>query len=463
MSEVAEKTHALLSPSGAHRWTRCPGSVVLEQGMPDSSSSYARWGTCAHEVAGMILEKVIDTRPGIPNPPVWNPENAEAYVGRVFQIEGHDVEFDMEMADCVNDYVAHVESFWAPGDTMLVEQVLPLEQLTGERDATGTSDCVIIKSDPNELVVIDLKGGKGVQVDAEDNEQGLMYAAGAVHEYDLIHGPFTRIRIVIIQPRCQSVSEWVLEWSEFLERIEELKKAELIVGLAQSADVACNINGTAPAEDFLSWLHPGEKQCRFCKAKAICPALQGEVSGALALTAAPARAEDFPDLSLPKQASAAIPEQMSLVNPEQLAKAWKAIPLIEQWINAIRETVHAELHDGREVGDLCLYEGKQGSRGWSDETQAEAILKKSRVPADEMYTKKVISYPAAEKLLKSKPKVWAKLAPLVNRADGKPVVGIMGDEKRRLWSPAAPEEFPDLSLEDAQHQLAEGEEDELYA
>ena len=44
-----------------------------------------------------------------------------------------------------SDYVTHVESFWEPGDILLPETQVPLDHLTGEKDATGTSDCIIIK------------------------------------------------------------------------------------------------------------------------------------------------------------------------------------------------------------------------------------------------------------------------------------------------------------------------------
>ena len=43
--------HAKLSPSGAHRWMACSGSVVLEAAYPDKGSDYAREGTVAHELA----------------------------------------------------------------------------------------------------------------------------------------------------------------------------------------------------------------------------------------------------------------------------------------------------------------------------------------------------------------------------------------------------------------------------
>lgn len=446
MTEVAEKTHALLSPSGAHRWTRCPGSVVLEAGQPDNAGYHADWGTVCHEVADLILQDAVQMLGDGPGTgglhPYWHPANAEGFVGRVFTVGGKEYEFDMEMADCVNDYVAHVESFWSPGAVFMPETQVPLEQITGEVGATGTSDCIVIKD--GEITVIDLKTGKGVMVDAEDNEQGLMYAAGAIHEHELLYGPFDRVRIVVVQPRLNHVSEWPVSMDEFAEHLAAIEDAAKQVRLCQK-DIADGVKW-----ETTGYLLPGEKQCKFCKAKAICPALEGAVSDALALTAPPAKAEEFPDLSLPKQAAAAVPAPDGPVDLSRMAKAWKAIPLIEQWATAVRDAVHGALHSGEEVGDLCLYEGELGNRTWSDAEKAEELMKAARLKADEMYTKKLITFPAAEKALKkTKPKVWAKLAPLMaERQPGPPKVGIKGDEKRKVWSPARPEDFPDLDAED---------------
>ena len=44
MTEInhKERAHAKLSASGASRWATCPGSVQMEEGIPDTESVYAR-------------------------------------------------------------------------------------------------------------------------------------------------------------------------------------------------------------------------------------------------------------------------------------------------------------------------------------------------------------------------------------------------------------------------------------
>ncbi|ELK38797.1 DUF2800 domain-containing protein, partial [Brevibacillus agri] len=47
MSSVphAERSHALLSASGAHRWLHCTPSARLEATLPDTTSESAKKGT----------------------------------------------------------------------------------------------------------------------------------------------------------------------------------------------------------------------------------------------------------------------------------------------------------------------------------------------------------------------------------------------------------------------------------
>lgn len=432
-NDIKPKTHAVLGPSGADHWATCPGSVVLEAGLPDQPTIYAAWGTVAHEIAEYCLWDEVNERP------YSEPLNAESFVGRTFKnVDGFDIEVDMGMADCVNEYTATVHQYidLKAGHTLLVEQSLSIEHITGEEGATGTGDVVGLCGD--ELVVIDLKTGMRL-VDAESNRQCTMYADAALLEHDLISGPFRTVRNVIVQPRKNSVSEEVLTVEELAERADDLRfAAERVAQAREDAGMGTAFNGWAG-----TYLNPSEKACAYCKAKATCPALAAEVVGIV--TAQPAGADAFPDLA-PKALSAAIPANEDL-SAEQLSNAMRSIPLIENWIKGIRAEVERRLFADEQVPGWGLFKGKQGNRKWTSEAEAEEALKAARLKIDEMYDRKVISPTAAEKLLaKDKPRVWKKLQDFITRSEGSATVD-KADCGREPYVVAAvtEESFPDLT------------------
>lgn len=170
------------------------------------------------------------------------------------------------------------------------------------------------------------------------------------------------------------------------------------------------------------YLNPGEKQCRFCKAKATCPALRAEVTNAVG--GEPATADDFAQF-MPIDTTDGIGDNY-------LSMAMDKVGLVEDWCKAIRAEVERRLLRGTEVPGFKLVEGKQGNRAWVDQAKAEAALKALRVKADDMYDKKLISPTTAEKLLKTDAKKWAKLQELITRASGKPSVAPATDKRPAL-------------------------------
>lgn len=435
-ADIKPKTHAVLGPSGADRWATCPGSVVLEEGKPDQPTIYAAWGTVAHEIAEYCLwDELSET-------PYGEPLNAESFVGRTFlNVDGFDIEVDMEMADCVNTYTATVHQYidLKAGHTLLVEQSLAIEHITGEGGATGTGDVVGLCGD--EIVVIDLKSGMRL-VHADENRQCTMYGHAALLEHDLVSGPFKTVRNVIVQPRKNHVSEEVLTIEELAERVEELRSAARTVQDARAHKDT----------DLSAYLNPSEKACAYCKAKATCPALQGEVLRTV--TAGAADSDAFPDLTaepqaLPKALAAHTPLTADL-EAEQLSAAMRAVPFIEGWIKGIRAEVERRLFADESVPGWGLFKGKAGNRKWTSAEAAEEALKAARLKLDEMYSKTVISPTQAEKLLKEdKPRVWKKLQEIIVRAEGGATVD-KADCGREPYTTATAEveDFPDLVGED---------------
>ncbi len=197
-------THALLSPSAAHRWMNCPPSACLEREFPSSSSEVAAEGTAAHALCEHKLRKLLKLRTKRPQ---------------------SDFEDD-EMDRCSDDYVLFVQERMREilSPMVLVEQRLDITRYVTE--AFGTADCIIVGGDM--LHIIDFKYGMGVLVEAEHNPQMMLYALGALELLDGIYDIRT-ISMSIFQPRRENVCTWSLPKEELLRwaRDDLVEKARL--------------------------------------------------------------------------------------------------------------------------------------------------------------------------------------------------------------------------------------------
>ena len=421
--------HALLSPSGAERWMNCPGSLAMERavGAGDVSSPYADEGTAAHFLASEAL---------------LEGKEASYYVGRAVLVGDEGATFvesdlnaarakytvDYGMASNIQIYLDMVKDIFEPPpdeSSMHVEQILPLSHITGEKDAYGTAD--VIGFVGSEIVVVDLKYGMGVKVDAANNKQLLIYALAALDTLGMLASEdIVTARLVICQPRLGHVSEDVVSVEElelFRQKVKERAKHAL----------AC----LSEKPEALSYhLKPGDKQCRWCKAKADCGALYSFAQEEMGV--------DFENVS----AIASAEKAVSAATPVELSVKQNAVGLVEAWCKAVRGKVRDELLSGTPIAGWKLVAGRKGTRAWSDKGIAEVLLKNMRVPHDRMYDYSVVSPTTAEKLAKENiigPRQWPKIQELITQSAGEPAVVSETDKRPALAITPAHAGFDDLT------------------
>jgi hypothetical protein len=307
---------------------------------------------------------------------------------------------DREMADYVRVYVDYVNSLIVDSDDFAIEQRVDYSDWVP--GGFGTADAVVLRGQT--LHVIDLKYGMGVRVDAEENPQGMLYALGAYAHYARFVD-IERVAITIVQPRLDHISEWEISVPDLL-RWAELAK--------QRAE--------ATQEPDAPRL-PGEKQCRFCKAKASCQALYDYTAKVLG--------SEFDDLdNMPKA---------NTLTDEEMRAALDAKPLIEGWLGAIEKLAKQRLEDGDSFPGYKLVEGRS-NRKWADEREAEVKL--IALLNDKAFSKpKIISPAQAEKALgKSRA---AEISSLIVKPQGAPTLAPESDKRPAVG--VSEEDFGDLT------------------
>lgn len=394
---------------------RCYGKLAMEKGLPESSSKYADEGTAAHAVAEMSLLQEQD---------------AAAFVGRMIEVKnGVKVECTEEMAEAVQVYLDTVRAI--PGDHVVEQKVdysrylFDEGQMAEGMTAFGTSDFTSVIEADREIVVVDYKHGRGVAVSAEENEQEQLYALGAISAYDLVYDieDDWTVRLMIVQPRANNISEWATT-------VGALKEFALKAKIA-ARHAAYQYDGGAKPQ-----LSPGEKQCRWCKAKATCPALTTEVSE---IVVGPGvTIEDFQNLEDDPTVG------VRTAHTEYLSAAMAAVDLVEQWCKAVRAETERRLLAGVEVPGYKLVQGKRGNRAWVNPAQAEEALKAMRLKTEQMYDLKLISPTAAEKLHKAGeigPRQWLKVKELYAQSEGSAHVAPASDNRPALVLAATADDF----------------------
>lgn len=307
---------------------------------------------------------------------------------------------------------------------------------TGVPDCWGTSDVIIVAE--RKLKVIDLKYGYR-KVTAPGNTQLKGYGLGALLDVMDLHD-VESVECIIFQPRLGWIDRATYTVDEILAF-----QAELLAAGNKAKQYLLKAKYLTPEviTDMHAGLNSGEKQCEWCRARSVCPALAADVATEVA-----GREASFEDLTVADR------KELEARPADVLARHMAAVDKIEGWCKAVRAETDARLHRGDAVPGWKIVSGKKGNRKWVDEAQAEEVLKSSRLKVDEIYDRNVISPPKAEKLLKERPRTWNKLAALITQSEGSEHVAPEDDPREAIVKRRPEEAFEDLTAEAEDPDLA---------
>jgi len=341
------RKHAILSASGAHRWLECTPSARLEEDIAEKTSVYAEEGTFMHELAELHLSLYLNRLSKLK----FNKKLKE-----MKQNEFYTEEIENAVQAYVDIVVERINEASKDSLILLEEQV---DFSSWVPEGFGTSDVLIISN--NTIEVIDLKGGRGVKVDAHDNPQMRLYALGAVNGFGILYD-IDKIIMTIIQPRLDSISTDEISLDELLEWGEMIVKPK--------AEMAFKGEGEYKASDH----------CRFCGVKAICRARADENLKLACL--------DF--------------KSPPLLTDEEISEVLLTVDELKKWASDVEDyAFNKAIKEGKKWPGMKLVEGRRSRRYRSEEEVAKKLLD-AGYEEEMIFSKSLLSLTKLEKELGKK-------------------------------------------------------------
>ncbi len=364
--------HAKLSASSAHRWLECPPSVMATAHLPDETTVYAEEGSVAHEVAEYKVRWFLGERDISPPP-----------CGK----------FDADEIDRYTDIYAYyaadkIETIRksCPDAVVLVEQRLDFSNYV--EGGFGTGDLVIVADDV--IQVIDFKYGKGVAVSAERNPQMMLYALGALNLYDYLYDIKT-VKIAIVQPRLDSISEWELSVDELLSWAENTLKPTAILAAKGGGEFKAG------------------EHCRFCKLRSTC--------------------RKRTELML-ETAKYEFKEPAELTD-EEIAAVLTIASGLAKWADDVFAYAQTKaINDGKQWDGFKLVEGRS-NRKYADEQKVADICRQNGYSISQIFKTTLIGITDMEKLL-GKKKFRELLSDCVIKPKGKLTLVPESDKREEV-------------------------------
>lgn len=373
--------HSMLGPSAAHRWLLCTPSARLCEGIPETPSPYAEKGRLAHEIAELKLKKYSTPMP------------VRSYNAALNKLKKNAI-YEEEMDKNTDIYLEFIKSLalaYSSSPLISVEKEVHYEEYAP--DGFGTADCILIGD--NIIHVIDYKNGSGVPVSPTENVQMKLYALGAYLMYQAIYGGLVdTVRMSIVQPNTSgdACETWETPLTDLMGWTETIRTP---------AQLAHKGEGS---------FAPGEKQCRFCKAKNLCRARKDYNLAS----------EEFMPMIPPLITDAEVGEILS--RTRDLAKYVKDLEAY-----ALRRSL-----EGVEIPGWKAVEGR-ANRTFSDIDAAFTHLTTLGYAENLFYERKPITLTAVEAII-GKKEFKEKLADFVIVPPGKPTLAEAKDKRPAVTS-----------------------------
>jgi len=369
--------HAVFSPSSANRYMNCTPALRLEQQFPDEQSPYAAEGTAGHALAEHLIKKHLKVRSKRPTSEFFTDELVEAVETYVdYAIEG--------IEEARKNYSESI---------IKVERKTDLSKFV--EGCFGTADLVIVTD--RKIRIIDLKLGKGVMVDAEHNEQLMIYGLGVLDYYEFLYDIET-VELTIVQPRLEHISSWQISAEELKQWAEEELQPKAKMALAGEGD------------------YKAGNHCRFCKARFTCRA----------------RAEEYLKLAQMEFSEPA------LLTDEEIAEVLLKADALKKWAEEIYAYAQNEaITNHRNWPGFKLVLGKSNRKYTDEEDVAEAAKKAGYT---DIFKSSLIGITEMEKLM-GKKKFQEILGNFVYKPEGKVTLVPESDKREAISTTTAEADF----------------------
>ncbi len=334
--------HAKLSASGSKKWLNCPGSVAFEKEFPDEESEFAKEGTTAHALGELKIKLALK---------------------EITRVQYHKQKASLQTNNEMEKYIESYKDFVterynealaiSKGAAIFLEQKVDYSDYAP--DGFGTSDVIIVTN--GKMEIIDLKYGKGVSVKAQKNPQMMLYALGALKEYDFIYD-IKNVIMTIYQPRKDNIESFEMTTDALYQWGAEIRP------LAEKAHQG--------VKEYKAGKHCTEN---FCKAKAVCRTFSESME----------KIESYADKT---------PERL---NNTEIAEILDKVDQLVKWAKSVKEYALQKALQGEVFTGFKVVEGRK-RRGWNkSEDEIIKVLQDMGASDETIYKKTLRSVTEMEK------------------------------------------------------------------